>query len=93
MSELDAKGWEALLAYHDGELRGLARWRFEFGPQNMSQADAQAVYDLQFAALEELDLIQSEFDPDYADVAERDAELVVAVEAVGGDFADLPVPT
>ncbi len=29
MSELDAKGWEALQAYHDGELRGLARWRFE----------------------------------------------------------------
>jgi negative regulator of sigma E activity len=29
MSELDAKGWEALLAYHDGELRGLSRWRFE----------------------------------------------------------------
>ncbi len=29
MSELDAKGWEALQAYHDGELRGLARWRFD----------------------------------------------------------------
>ncbi len=29
MSERDAKGWEALQAYHDGELRGLARWRFE----------------------------------------------------------------
>ncbi len=29
MSERDAKGWQALQAYHDGELRGLARWRFE----------------------------------------------------------------
>ncbi len=29
MSELDAKGWDALQAYHDGELRGLTRWRFE----------------------------------------------------------------
>ncbi len=29
MSELDAKGWDALQAYHDGELRGLIRWRFE----------------------------------------------------------------
>jgi len=70
----------------------LAKWRQEFGPQNMSQADAQAVYALQFTVLEELQIIDSDFD-DYADVAEADAMLVVAVEAVGGDFADLPTPT
>jgi hypothetical protein len=57
----------------------------------MSQADAQAVYDLQFAALEELDVMQSDYD-DYADVAETDALLVVAT-LPDGDFSDLPVPT
>lgn len=29
MSEMEIKGWERLHAYHDGELGGLARWRFE----------------------------------------------------------------
>jgi len=29
MSEIGAKVMEDLYAYHDGELRGLARWRFE----------------------------------------------------------------
>jgi hypothetical protein len=72
----------------------LAHWRQFFGPANMSQADAQAVYDLQFAALEEMDLIASDFDPDYADVAEADAELVIAVELLPSkDFNDLPTPT
>ena len=28
MSEMEIKGWERLHAYHDGELGGLARWRF-----------------------------------------------------------------
>ncbi len=29
MCELDAMRWDALQAYHDGELRGLTRWRFD----------------------------------------------------------------
>ena len=29
MSETESKSWEKLHAYHDGELGGLARWRFE----------------------------------------------------------------
>jgi anti-sigma-K factor RskA len=29
MSEIGSDTFEALCAYHDGELRGLARWRFE----------------------------------------------------------------
>lgn len=29
MSEMAEETWEDLHAYHDGELRGLARWRFE----------------------------------------------------------------
>ena len=29
MSEIGNDTFEALCAYHDGELRGLARWRFE----------------------------------------------------------------
>ena len=29
MSEIAEETWERLHAYHDGELRGLARWRFE----------------------------------------------------------------
>ena len=29
MNEMGAKAMEELHAYHDGELRGLARWRFE----------------------------------------------------------------
>jgi hypothetical protein len=30
MSEVESEGWEEIAAYHDGELRGLARWRFEW---------------------------------------------------------------
>ena len=29
MSKVETRGWEEIAAYHDGELRGLARWRFE----------------------------------------------------------------
>lgn len=46
MSEMDTRSWEQLHAYHDGELRGLGRWRFERrlrrSPQLRRELDALA---------------------------------------------------
>jgi len=64
----------------------LAHWRQQFGPQNMSQQDARAVYDLQFAYLEDEGLMESDYD-DYADV-------VSAIESLGlTPLEDIELPT
>ena len=68
----------------------LAHWRREFGPSNMNQIEARAVYALQFTEMEELLVFRSDFDPDYVDATDAIELLSVYLDAHDGDITDLP---
>jgi hypothetical protein len=68
----------------------LAHWRQEFGPSNMSQIEARAVYDRQFTEMEALQVFQSDFDPDYVDATDAIEGLAAYLNTHDNDITDLP---
>jgi hypothetical protein len=71
----------------------LAHWRQYFGPSNMNQIEARLVYEWQLQYLEDENIIQSDYDPDYTDAVAAIEGLAEYLDAHDGDITDLPVPT
>lgn len=71
----------------------LAHWRQYFRPQNMNQIEARLVYEAQFAILEELNVFNSAYDPDYVDAVDAIEELAEYMNGHDNDGSDLPVPS
>ena len=69
----------------------IAHWRKQFGPQNINQIEARAVYDRQFAEMEELNVFSSVYDPDYVDATDAIEELSAWLNAHDNDINDFPV--
>ena len=71
----------------------LAKWRQYFGPANMNQIEARAIYELQFQYLEDGGIIASDYDPEYTDAVAGIEGLAEYLNAHDNDVSDIPVPT
>jgi hypothetical protein len=71
----------------------LAQWRQYFGPANMTQIEARLVYEWQFGYLEDENIIQSDYDPEYTDSVGAIEGLAEYLDTHDNDFSDLPIPT
>jgi hypothetical protein len=71
----------------------LAQWRQYFGPSNMNQIEARAIYELQFQYLEDGGIIASDYDPEYTDAVAGIEGLAEYLNANDNDVSDIPVPT